>query len=457
MQSSAIYAAIEKIAKVPSKNEKIALLTEHLTDLDFLSVVQYAYNTLIIFGVGSKTIREIEAKATFGQEEFGPQTLDLLMNLASRNLTGTEAEDAILAEFNRLNKASATLLRRILLKDLRAGFGDTSINKARKGTVPVFPYMRCSLPKDSNFDKWDWRLGALSQEKADGMFANVNVLENGMVVVSSRQGSAFDEDSLGALPGLLSMSLQPGTQTHGELLVYRDGKALPREESNGIMNHLLSGGSIPDGHDLVFLAWDQIPLSAVQPKGQYTVPYAKRFSLLQAQLVADRGPVANAYVRLIPTRIVRSKAEAWAHFGELLKQGKEGTIVKSPTAIWKDGTSKDQVKLKLEFEVELRIEGFEPGEGKNESTFGSLLCRSECGLLKTAVSGFSDSLRQEIHDNREEWLDGVITVRANGIMQTEGQPAALFLPRFAQRRLDKSVADTLAQIIAIRDATIEAA
>ena len=68
-----------------------------------------------------------------------------------------------------LSKESAELFWRIITKDLRAGFEASTTNKAIKGLIPTFPYMRCSLPNDMKLDEknfglailpeaWAWRL-----------------------------------------------------------------------------------------------------------------------------------------------------------------------------------------------------------------------------------------------------------------------------------------------------------
>ena len=465
MNSTEILESIEAIGATSSTAAKVVMLKEGMEDAAFLNIMQLAYNPLVVFGIGKKTMKQIEATTTAatGDGKFDDSTYKLFDDLASRKLSGQEAIDAITKEMTRLDLDGQVLLRRVLLKDLRAGFGDTSLNKARKGTVPVFPYMRCSLPKSSNFDNFDWSKGVISQEKADGMFANVSIFASGLVVVTSRQGSVFDEDGLGTLVPDLAASLKWGTQTHGELVVYQDGELLPREQSNGVMNHIASGGKAEPNQRIVFLAWDQIPLEAAVPKGRYEVPYARRLGELNTQLVkAERSNSARESVKLIPTRIVKSKAEAMKHFGDLLKQNKEGTIVKSPTAIWMDGTSKDQVKLKLEFEVELEVIGFEEGNGKNADTFGSLICASSCRQLVVGVPGWTDQKRQEIAAKGDRYLGTILTVKSNGVMidddaDNDGAPASLFLPRFVEERFDKFEADDLSSIIAQRDAAIEAA
>ena len=141
--------------------------------------------------------------------------------------------------------------------------------------------------------------------------------------------------------------------------------------------------------------------------------------------------------------------EAFAHYNELIEAGFEGTIIKRLDGIWKDGTSKEQVKLKIDCDVEVRMRELNPGKGKNAATFGSVRCESECGLFEVNVSGFKDDARQDLFDNWEaDYKNNVITIRINNIMRpTKNNPKhSAFLPRFIEHRDDKNVADSLERI-----------
>lgn len=448
---------LTQIANTSSKLEKERIVKQHAGDEMFVNVLWCAYNPLFSYGVAETTLAELKEPNPLANGQFTKETFDLLAALSGRDIAGGEALAAIQTEMDRLNAPSGQLLRRILLKDLRAGFGASTINKARPGTIPDFPYMRCSLPPKSNMDSWDWSKGVIAQEKADGMFANVDHELDGTVRVTSRQGSPIPLYALEGFGDAVRAVLPPGTQTHGELLVYENDVLLPREKSNGVMNSLLSGGALEEDQKVVMMAWDQIPLSAVASKGKYAVGYVTRFRKL-AEFIFKHDK--ETQIRLIPTRIVKSRADAYAYYRELLKLGKEGVIVKSPNAIWQDTTSKDQVKLKLEVPVELEVIGFEPGTPgtKYENTLGALVCASECRALKVNVNGRTDVMRDQVWANKEDWLGAVVTVKANAIMNptTEGDPHSLFLPVFLERRKDKDKADSLKEIQQQFDAAVAA-
>jgi DNA ligase-1 len=442
MNAKEVFELIEKIANDSSKLVKENLVKEGMGHELFRRVMRAAYDPFVNYGLADIPKPVGQGVASLD----GATAWAIIEQLASRKITGNDARtivDQLLTQ--KLDEPSAHLFWRIIKKDMRAGFGENTINKASKGFIATFPYMRCCLPKDAKMDDWDWSQGVLSQEKADGMFANVSHDEAGHIWVSTRQGSPFPTHEIGSeLLQAMKEALPRGTQTHGELLVYRDGKLLPREEGNGVLNSILSGGSLAEIEEVRFFAWDQVPLSEVKPKAKYGVRYRRRFMDMLGAMKGKGG----RFVTAVSTRIVKTKEEAIVHYRELLALGKEGTILCNPDGIWKDGNSKDKVKFKLEVPVELRIKGFNAGTGKNEGALGSFICESECGQLKVDVSGRGDAMRAEVWANQEDWLDAIITAKANSILppKKEGELHSLFLPIFIERRLDKDKANSLDEI-----------
>ncbi|MCL2874808.1 MAG: DNA ligase [Betaproteobacteria bacterium] len=454
MNSREILAAINEIAATASKNEKEALVRKGVVDANFCRVLEYAYNPFKTYG-----IRQIPERTTYGAGYFdeGGNTFALLDRLIARDLTGLAARDAVLDEINRLEESSAELFVRIIRKDLRAGFSESTCNKAKKGLIPDFPYMRCCLPKDAKLSSFDWKLGVVSQEKADGMFANIDREEGGIVRITSRQGSPFPVEAFDKLVDEVVERIPAGVQMHGELLVKREGEGiLPREIGNGILNSVACGGSFLANEKPIYLVWDMIPLNAVATKGKCEQPYIKRLSRIIAVLNSKPGTA----IRLIETKIFHSLADAYAHAGELMRRGKEGTVIKNPHAIWKDGTSKEQVKLKLEFSVDLKVVAIIPGTvgTKTEGRAGALACESDCGGVRVNVAVKNESMRDAVDVDPSDWVGRVIEVVANDIMKPSesSELHSLFLPRMAAPayRTDKTQADSLARILAQKEAAV---
>ena len=83
---------------------------------------------------------------------------------------------------------------------------------------------------------------------------------------------------------------------------------------------------------------------------------------------------------------------------------------------------------------------------KYEKMLGSLIVESSDGKVKFNVgSGFTDKLRK----NPSQFLDKVIEVRYNDVVQNKDEPDfyALYLPRFIRVREDKTEADSHDKIV----------
>lgn len=463
-KASSVFAAIEKIAAAPGKIDKETMINQAgSASALFMRVCKAAYDPYITYGmalVPAKTPGIAPGANTLDEE----WPWDTLARMQTRKLTGTVAQTAVQRAIDFLDAPSAELFRRIIRKDLRAGFSEGTINRVFPKTLAEFPYMRCSLPDKSDMPKWDWSQGIIVQEKADGMFANTDVDEAGQVTLSTRQGSVIPLDNLLEFGKCLSATLAHGTQTHGELTIVKDGVTLPREIGNGMWSHIIAGGSLESGYLPRLDAWDQIPAAAVVKKGRCEIPYGERLMALAKQ-VKNAGTLAAGAVVVIPTRIVKTKADAWTYYRELLAKGKEGVVCKTRTAIWKDGTSKEQVKLKMEVDVDLEIVNVlvgTPGT-KNDGRPGSLECRTACSELSVAVTVKNEKMREALEKDPDAFIGKVIVVRANAIMAPSEDKASglhsLFLPRFVedQVRADKDIADDLEAVKAIFRNAVETA
>lgn len=411
---------------------------------NFIRLLNRTYNPEYVYGI--KKVPKVVNFGTLSLDEAWISVEKLLDRLASREITGNAARDEVVSLISMLREEEAEVLANLLKGDLRCGINVGLINRVFPGTIPEYPYMRCSLQKDSNINKFKWNEGIFSQEKADGMFANVFVNHDGSVKITSRKGTVFANTEFKEFINEFLKIADFGYCYNGELLVLEDlgeeRKILSREIGNGILNSVLKGGSFEKNQKPFYFIWDKIPIENVVPGGKYEAPYRERFEQVKKLKGQSFHP--------IPTKIVYSIDEAFEHYAQMISSGCEGTVIKNPEGIWEDGTSKDQIKMKVEAEVDLVVKGYNKGNGKNEKWFGSLICESSDGLVQANVSGFTDEERERIFKEIDNWFGKIITVRANSLMpSTDGSPRRLFLPRFVEERLDKTTADSLEEIIQI--------
>lgn len=365
-----------------------------------------------------------------------------------------------------------------VLRELKAGFGIKSINKIWNGLIYYSPYMRCGSIAKKVYDKWDWTLGVLSQLKSDGMFMNLHISitrgdDDKLPVLEmqwvSRQGRESKCQQLANIASQMAGAItfekditmdwfgSVKETFHGELLVFdENGKMLEREAGNGLLNSVVEeGSSLPAGYTVEYRVWDRMASKeffSMSGKVKYIDRWNSVTGLYNKYLESHEPETPKMLFSPCECRIVYSPEEMFAHFKELLERGEEGSVVKNPEGKYKDGTSNDQLKVKLIMDVDLIVVGYNDGDanGKHAGTLGSIQFESSDGRIVSGVAGISDDFRAKVDENREYYTGKIFTIRCNGIQYNPDpdKPDSLYFPRVvSEPRLDKTEADSFEEIL----------
>lgn len=454
-----ILQILENIGSDSKRTHKESVIEKHKDNKLFLRVLTLALDPYINFFI--RKIPDYTFK--FLNEGETHQTLDWalveLEKLSSRQLTGHAGIEHLRSVLSSLSINDAIIIERIIGKDLRCGAGDGTVNRVIENYIPTYPCLLARPYEEKNIKNITYP--ALSQLKADGLRVNFHVAKL-TVAICGRSGRAID--LLGYMePELLKLGQQFSEPVviDGELVVVdENGKLLSRKIGNGIINKAIKGTISPEEAKMVRAQiWDVIPASEFKA-GISNLTYEKRFQLLKDAVDAVKPAGVDALAAklkglkatfwMIPTKVVNSLPEAVAHFEELLADGEEGTILKNYCGLWEDTRSKHLVKFKAERDADLEVIGWNPGEGKFVGMVGSLICASSDRLVECSISGFSDDLRAEITKDIDSWVGCIVAVLYNERISSKSSGRAgidsLFLPRFAERRYDKSVANSSKEI-----------
>lgn len=433
---NSLYNIITSLQQESSSNAKLDILQANKENSLLKEYLRVTHSPQINFYVSEKTF----PKVVFDNNHVGAN-LSLLTieeavtRIAGRVVTGNAAIEEIFGMCFYLSFESWQLYTMMLLKDIKAGIGAKQINKVWPDLIPVQPYMRCSLPSDVDTSKWDWEAGVYSQVKADGMYCAIS---NDKAV--TRNGNCFDIKSFDKYLQKEILDIPDGCELNGELVIHLvDGGMLDRKTSNGLLNSLLKSGEPLDSkYRLYYDIWDY------QLSGEQSLRYSERFRAL-LEFYSDQ----TQSIRVIETHICHNSGQSQQHLKQCLALGLEGTVLKNPKGLWKDGTSKDIVKNKIVADIELLCYDVYEGSGKAKGKLGGLSLRSSDGIVQVNCgTGFSDKQREEYWKHPP--IGCIIHITANDLVQDKRTGAySLFLPSFQEIRTDKNEADDFQKIKAI--------
>jgi len=439
---TSVYNIIQELNLENGSNYKMAVLRKHADNELLQRVLKMTYDKVAwTFGISMKNITIPESTENQGLEWAAASIVDL----AIRKYTGHAAIEYLEAVFRCISPEDQEVLKGIINRDLRINMGRSNINKVFKDLIVKPVYMRCGLFSEKTRGKINPQ-GAYVQLKADGTYREFTV-DNNEVLCNSRSGEVYDYP-------VLNKTLQTYPDGHyiGELTVRGpDGKPLDRATGNGLIN-----SDTPPHEDIVLDLWDYVTLeeytgAANKVKGK--TPYRERFDQLQ-KIVGETTAAWPCNVYVIETYIVPSFAQALRQCSLWMNDGYEGAILKDRDAIFRDGTSPQQLKLKLEIDADVRITGFKPGTvgTKREGKIGSIEFATDDGRVKGFASGFSDAELDDMDARRDEILGRVMAVKFNDITQgRNNEHYALSHPRFVELRDDKDETDTLERIMESKD------
>lgn len=441
-----VVEIVNQLRKTNSRNEKESILLAN-KDNELLQRVFYlAYDPNINF-----YIKKIPDSWKHDDTMNTPNGCVFLTleELYTRKVTGNEALESLLFMLNSIDYRIAELVCNIVKKDLDCGVQTTTINKIWKGLITEPPYMSYTLFNEKLIKSF--KLPCYSQVKLDGLYADVFVLPEG-VSYRSRSGIYCNFK----LPGHVEQELtklvanDEGFVLHCEALIRKDNNYSEFEERK-VGNGYLNSDNV-DPNRVVLVVWDVVKLSEYENR-KSTVDYSERFDGIKNIVKLIDSP----HIQLVESRYCETTSDLIDHFVECRSKGMEGTVVKSPSLKWKDGKVKDGLKIKNEFECEMKIVGFQE-HSKKPSQIGAIFVESSDGIVKCKIgSGLTDTQRKKFFLTQNELLGKIVSVKGNDLVTNElkQDQYSIFLPRFVEIREDKTVADSFDKILETKDSILD--
>ena len=380
-----------------------------------------AYDAMVTFGV-----KKVEEKKGDGKGISSDAFWKIADDLSHRKITGNAAITAI--NFLRMNAKEQEWnqwYRRILIKDMRCGTSDSTVNKhaAEQFHVPVF---ECQLAHDGAKHEGKVTGEKLIEVKLDGVRVITIVYPSGQVDQYSRNGKELvNFEHVKKQIAKHAIFFKEPMVLDGEIMSssFQDLMKQVHRKSEFVAN------------DAVLHLFDILSLSEFQ-NGVSTVSQDNRSSRLRAWYnpLADHMPNVSI---LGQERVDLDTNQGMERFrtinSEAIAGGYEGIMIKDPHSIYECKRSTAWLKQKPFIEVSLTVIGTEEGTGKNVGKLGALIVEGvdDDKLIKTNVgSGLTDADRDSFWSTRNSLIGVIVEVRADAITQNQDGTYSLRFPRF---------------------------
>jgi DNA ligase-1 len=417
---------IRSLEEHPSRLNKEAIIEAQLDNTELFEGFKLALSPYITFGV-----KKVPSHGgPDGQGLPWVAFKELCHLLATRQLTGDDARSAIeLALSASTQKQWNDWYRRILIKDLRCGVSEKTVNKIVKDAVPLF---ECMLAHDGANHEKKVVGKKLLEPKLDGVRILTIVDVDARTVTQYSRNGKILENFTHITDGLLEHI------DDFERSYVLDGEIISTSFQE-LMKQVHRKDNVKT-NDAVLMLFDILPLSEFQ-NGKSVLGQRRRTKYLQnfAKTFEKVGQIG-----IIP----QEEVDLESYIGELqfkefnknaIEQGYEGIMIKDPDAKYECKRSTSWLKQKPFIEVSLAVVAVEEGTGKNEGRMGAIICEGEDDGKKIAVnvgSGFTDDQRTEFWGSREDILGQVVEVRADAATRSQDSEDvwSLRFPRFLRFR-----------------------
>jgi len=411
--------------------EAIILAQAEAGNSEFFQGARLALDPMITFG-----LKQIPEK----KDEDGPG-LDwdsfslIITGFVNRSLTGNLARDTVANMMKSATKAQWNgWYRRILIKDLRCGTSEKTINKVveKKYAEYAIPVFSCQLAHDSANHESKVSGQKLIEVKLDGVRVITIVRTDGRVDMFSRNGK-----ELANFPHVTEQISAVVKKTPPPYDIVLDGEIMSSSFQD-LMTQVHRKSDVK-ANDAILNLFDMCPLEDFE-LGAWNKSQTVRSQMVQAWVEKNHADLPN--VTCLANELVDLDTdEGQLRYKEINAQavagGYEGIMIKDPEAGYECKRSVAWLKLKPFIEVSLEVVDVEEGTGRNIGRLGAIVCQGvdDGKTIQVNVgSGFSDSDRDIFWTSRDSLLGQVVEVRADAVTQNQDGTYSLRFPRFLRFR-----------------------
>lgn len=391
-------------------------------------LIKEALDPYRVFGV--KKYPEPTAAGLGGEAAYN-DFLNMLELLATRQITGKAAQQLVTDTLGLFPAEDQKYLALVIAKDLKAGFSGDTVNKVFKSLVPSFEVMLADKCESAEEFEKSISFPCQADHKYDGQ-RTIALVERSNVTYYARSGKESEH-----LAGLFDEELLRLAKWYGDDIVL-DGEAFASDFTE-TMNAKKEGNDAAKAN-LKLRAFFIMPLSAW--KAQQTNITMRE---ARAKLCAGLNFIKAKKIIVSEGRMVTDYSDMMAYCNEVIDVHKqEGLILKDFNATYEWDRTMAWCKVKRFYDVDVKIVDVYEGRAGTRlaGMLGGIMVEGEDEkgrkIVSNVGSGFSDELRKQIWENKQEYIGQTAVVKYQEISKAKNSDTwSLRFPTFEHTRDDK--------------------
>lgn len=420
---------IKKLQNTSGNNDKITILKKNSDNETLKKVLYYTYNPLLTFKITDSVFEKYQAGVCRARTNDIFSLLDILAN---KNIND-QLREMVVDFVASADEDVQWLYKGILTKDLRINMGVKNINKAYPNLIPQWEVQQSHpMDKVKRFKPNEWHCLAL---KLNGIRSTYYV--DGF---KSRQNQPMEGyqhiiDDLNALCSHHNQDFRDWV-FDGELIHKNRDYAIPDNENFRLTCSIVNS-DVPEKPDIELVLFDMLPVSEFN-SGESKHGYKQRLERLKRiQATIDKLGLEN--IRIAPVfhegnGVDQNIIDYYLDWTSDMKL--EGLMLIRDEK-YKCKRHTGILKVKRFFFSDVRIIGYEEGEGKHAGRLGAFVIDFK-GNPVNVGSGYTDEQREEFWANRDFYVGKILEVKyKEETKNKKDNKISLQFPTFSRMRLDK--------------------
>lgn len=377
----------DKISSVSGKKDKETIIKQNKDNELFLECLKFLLDSNITTGLSKKKINK---KVQIYENTYSD--IRDMFSYLSLNNSGKDVNIGVVQGYiNSLDKDLQDFVRGLLTKSLKIGADAKTVNKALGYEfIITFNIMLGSKADLNKLPKGD----KFVTEKFDGQRC-FTIIKNGKITMKSRQNKEIT-----GLTEVLESIKQTGLNDiclDGELLAINSDYESVYKDTMKIIS---TKNEVKTG--IKYMVFDIVTLEEFENKKKTDI-YSIRRSILE-------NIKETEFLKITPILYYgKDDNKVLEVLNKCRQNGAEGCMINLDKP-YEFKRSKTLLKLKVMNSCDLKIIGFEEGDGKYKGTLGNLICDYK-GYQLGVGSGYTDKQREQIWNNQEEYLNRIAEIQ----------------------------------------------